>query len=335
MSVEDRVTKHAVAASTAVVPELRNFVGGEFVRGDIFFDDLSPVDGTIIARVSEAAPAIVDAAISAARQALRGEWGNAGVRQRAALLNKTADGIEARFDEFVQAESADTGKPVALASRLDVPRAAANFRVFADLIKTAPLEAFETETPDGKHALNYAVRRPVGVVGIVTPWNLPLLLMTWKVAPALACGNAVVVKPSERLGKDVGFYQDPYSEYGRLGNEMWRSIRLVVDTGVHYKHWTRQQMVDYFREHTAMDEPNIQTEVDRYIAWPGQALAYKLGQMEILELRDQAKQALGPRYDIRAFHDEVLDAGPLPLDVLHTRVTKWIADQRAGSVAQR
>ena len=90
-------------------------------------------------------------------------------------------------------------------------------------------------------------------------------------------------------------------------------------------------MVDFFREHTAMDEPNIQTEVDRYIAWPGQALAYKLGQMEILALREQAKQALGAKYDIRAFHDEVLDAGPLPLDVLHTRVTKWIADQKASS----
>ena len=139
---------------------------------------------------------------------------------------------------------------------------------------------------------------------------------------------------SERLGKDVGFYQDPYSEYGRLENEMWRSIRLVVDTGVHYKHWSRQQMVDFFREHTAMDEPNIQTEVDRYIAWPGQALAYKLGQMEILELREQAKKDLGPNYDIRTFHDEVLDAGPLPLDVLHARVTKWIADQKAGSDAR-
>jgi uncharacterized protein (DUF885 family) len=139
---------------------------------------------------------------------------------------------------------------------------------------------------------------------------------------------------SERLGKDVGFYQNPYSEYGRLENEMWRSIRLVVDTGVHYKHWTRQQMVDFFREHTAMDEPNIQTEVDRYIAWPGQALAYKLGQMEILALREQAKKELGPQYDIRAFHDEVLDAGALPLDVLHARVTKWIADQKAGSAAK-
>ena len=186
-----------MVASTDLVPELRNFVDGEFVSGDRFFDDLNPADGTVIARVSEAGPAIVDAAISAARRALQGEWRKAGVRQRAALLHKIAEGIEARFNEFVQAESADTGKPVALASRLDVPRAAANFRVFSDIIKTAPLEAFETETPDGKQALNYAVRKPVGVVGIVTPWNLPLLLLTWKVAPALACGNAVVVKPSE------------------------------------------------------------------------------------------------------------------------------------------
>ena len=143
--------------------------------------------------------------------------------------------------------------------------------------------------------------------------------------PAFSEGWALY---SERLGKDVGFYQDPYSEYGRLGNEMWRSIRLVVDTGVHYKHWTREQMVDYFRAHTAMDEPNIQTEVDRYIAWPGQALTYKLGQMEILALREQAKKDLGAKYDIKAFHDEVLSAGPLPLEVLHARVTEWIATQK-------
>lgn len=136
---------------------------------------------------------------------------------------------------------------------------------------------------------------------------------------------------SERLGKDVGFYQDPYSEYGRLENEMWRSIRLVVDTGVHYKHWTREQMVDYFRAHTAMDEPNIQTEVDRYIAWPGQALSYKLGQMEILALREQAKRELGTKYDIRAFHDEILGAGPLPLEILHSRVTDWIVAQKPGA----
>ena len=104
---------------------------------------------------------------------------------------------------------------------------------------------------------------------------------------------------AERLGREVGFYQDPYSEYGRLGNEMWRAVRLVVDTGVHYKHWSREQMLDFFRQHTAMDEQNIATEVDRYIAWPGQALAYKLGQMKIIELRERARQRLGDSFDVR------------------------------------
>jgi uncharacterized protein (DUF885 family) len=129
---------------------------------------------------------------------------------------------------------------------------------------------------------------------------------------------------SERLGKEVGKYQDPYSEYGRLENEMWRDIRLVIDTGVHSKHWSRDQMVEYFHKYTAMDEPNIQTEVDRYISWPGQALAYKLGQLEILKLRDQARQKLGTNFDLRAFHDEVLGSGALPLDVLDSRVQSWI-----------
>jgi len=188
----------ATTSGAATAPKLlNNFVDGRFVSGEREFDDINPADGTLIARVSEAGPQIVDEAVKAARRALRNEWGRWGVRQRAAVLYKIAEGIEARFDEFVHAESADTGKPVALASRLDVPRAAANFRAFADLIKTAPLEAFDTETPDGKQALNYAVRKPVGVVVIVTPWNLPLLLLTWKLAPALACGNTVVVKPSE------------------------------------------------------------------------------------------------------------------------------------------
>jgi uncharacterized protein (DUF885 family) len=135
---------------------------------------------------------------------------------------------------------------------------------------------------------------------------------------------------SERLGKEVGFYQDPYSEYGRLENEMWRSVRLVVDTGVHSQHWTRQQMVDYFHDHTAMDDTNIASEVDRYIAWPGQALAYKMGQMKILELRERAKRELGPKFDIRTFHDAVLAGGPLPLDVLDQQITAWIAKQKRG-----
>jgi uncharacterized protein (DUF885 family) len=133
---------------------------------------------------------------------------------------------------------------------------------------------------------------------------------------------------SERLGKEIGFYQDPYSDYGRLEADIWRAIRLVVDTGVHSKHWTRQQMVDYFHDHTAMDDTNIQAEVDRYIAWPGQALGYKMGQLKILELSDRAKTALGPKFDIKAFHDQVLDSGALPMDVLEQRVDAWIAAQK-------
>jgi len=136
---------------------------------------------------------------------------------------------------------------------------------------------------------------------------------------------------AERLGKEVGFYQDPYSEYGRLENEMWRAVRLVVDTGVHYKHWSREQMLDYFRQHTAMDEQNIQTEVDRYIVWPGQALAYKLGQMKIIELREGARRQLGDRFDIRTFHDAVLAEGPVPLDVLEKRIEQWTAAQKTSA----
>jgi len=132
---------------------------------------------------------------------------------------------------------------------------------------------------------------------------------------------------AERLGREVGRYQDPYSDYGRLENEMWRAIRLVIDTGAHEKRWTRDQMVDYFHRYTAMDEPNVQSEVDRYIAWPGQALAYKLGQLEILTLREEARQKLGSKFDLPAFHDEVLGNGALPLDVLDSEVKDWIARQ--------
>jgi uncharacterized protein (DUF885 family) len=133
---------------------------------------------------------------------------------------------------------------------------------------------------------------------------------------------------AEQLGKDVGFYQDPYSDYGRLEGDIWRAIRLVVDTGVHSEGWTRQQMVDYFHEHSNVDEPSIQAEVARYIAWPSQALAYKMGQLKILELRAKAQKELGPRFDIRAFHDEVIDSGALPLDVLGQRVDAWLEAQK-------
>ncbi|HUX43857.1 MAG TPA: DUF885 domain-containing protein [Terracidiphilus sp.] len=136
---------------------------------------------------------------------------------------------------------------------------------------------------------------------------------------------------AEQLGKDVGFYQDPYEDYGRLQGDMWRAIRLVVDTGVHSQHWTRQQMVDYFHAHSSIDETDVQAEVDRYIAWPGQALSYKIGQLKILELRDRAQKQLGSKFDIRAFHDEVLSAGSIPLDMLSERVDAWIASQKGAA----
>jgi aminomuconate-semialdehyde/2-hydroxymuconate-6-semialdehyde dehydrogenase len=177
--------------------QLRNYVGGEWVDGVRRFPDVNPVDGSVHAEVHEADATIVDAAVAAGHAALRGAWGRTSATERAATLHRIADEIERRFDDFLAAEIADTGKPRALAAALDIPRGAANFRVFADILKTAPLEAYQLDLPDGARALNYTVRKPLGVVGVISPWNLPLLLLTWKVAPALACGNAVVVKPSE------------------------------------------------------------------------------------------------------------------------------------------
>jgi uncharacterized protein (DUF885 family) len=133
---------------------------------------------------------------------------------------------------------------------------------------------------------------------------------------------------SERLGKDVGLYQDPYSDYGRLEGDIWRAIRLVVDTGVHSEGWTRDQMVQFFHDHSSIDDTSINAEVDRYIAWPSQATAYKIGQLKILELRARSKTALGNKFDLRAFHDQVVDAGALPLDVLSDRIDAWIAAQK-------
>jgi uncharacterized protein (DUF885 family) len=134
---------------------------------------------------------------------------------------------------------------------------------------------------------------------------------------------------AEQLGKEVGFYQDPVSDYGRLSSELFRAVRLVVDTGIHSKGWSRDQVVEFFRKSGAVDEPTIQSETDRYIAWPAQALSYKLGQLKIRELRERAKKELGPTFDIRTFHDEILDGGTLPLDLLEARTNKWIAEQKA------
>jgi uncharacterized protein (DUF885 family) len=134
---------------------------------------------------------------------------------------------------------------------------------------------------------------------------------------------------AEQLGKEVGFYQDPISDYGRLSSELFRAVRLVVDTGIHSKGWTRDQVVDFFRKSGAVDEPTTQSETDRYIAWPAQALSYKLGQLKIRELRERAQKELGPKFDIRKFHDEMLDGGTLPLDLLEARANKWIAQQKS------
>jgi len=140
---------------------------------------------------------------------------------------------------------------------------------------------------------------------------------------------------SERLGKEVGFFQEPLNYYGHLSDELLRANRLVLDTGVHFKHWTRKQMIDYFHEHSSQDEPSIQSETDRYIAYPGQALSYKIGQLKFLELRERAKKELGDRFDIRAFHDEMLNGGALPLDVLEARTNAWIATTKAKAVATK
>jgi uncharacterized protein (DUF885 family) len=135
---------------------------------------------------------------------------------------------------------------------------------------------------------------------------------------------------AEQLGKEVGFYQDPVSDYGRLSSELFRAVRLVVDTGIHAKGWSRDQVVEFMRKSGAVDEPTIQSETDRYISWPAQALSYKLGQLKIRELRDRAQKELGPKFNIRKFHDEILDGGTLPLDLLEARTEKWIAAQKAN-----
>jgi aminomuconate-semialdehyde/2-hydroxymuconate-6-semialdehyde dehydrogenase len=175
---------------------IKNYISGQFVAGDSSFNNINPVDGSLVAEVSEATESLVDQAVAAARNALKSEWGHMPVNARCDLLHAVADGIQERFDDFVEAEIADTGKPLEQARSMDIPRGAANFKVFADLVRTAGSECFETSTADGD-ALNYSINKPLGVVGVIAPWNLPLLLLTWKVAPALAAGNTVVAKPSE------------------------------------------------------------------------------------------------------------------------------------------
>lgn len=180
------------------LPILSNYIAGTPVGSSRpLFENIDPTTGKVSNLVHEADAAVVDQAVRAARAALSGPWGKFTDPQRAAVLRKVADGIRARFDEFLAAEIRDTGKPADLASHLDIPRGAANFDVFADQIANLSTESFRSPTPDGNGALNYSLRTPRGVIAVICPWNLPLLLMTWKVAPALACGNTVVVKPSE------------------------------------------------------------------------------------------------------------------------------------------
>ncbi len=177
--------------------QIRNFINGEFVGTDTWFDKRAPYDGKVIALVAEAGKAEVDAAVHAAHAALQGPWGKMSVAERVDMLYAVANEIERRFEDFVAAEMSDIGQPAHFIRHVDVPRGAANFKIFADVVKNVPTEFFEMATPDGRGAFNYSLRRPVGVVAVICPWNLPFLLMTWKLGPALACGNTVVVKPSE------------------------------------------------------------------------------------------------------------------------------------------
>ena len=192
----DGSRQHFLEMGVSATRVLANYVDGDFVDTGRYFDDICPVDGSLVAHVAEADAALVDRAIAAARAAA-GAWAQTDVATRSRLLHAVADGIEARFDEFVAAEIADTGKDERHARTIDIARGIANFRFFADLITTRHGAVFRSPTPDGREALSYVVHKPLGVVAVISPWNLPLLLLSWKVAPALACGNAVVAKPSE------------------------------------------------------------------------------------------------------------------------------------------
>ncbi|EQM70691.1 2-hydroxymuconic semialdehyde dehydrogenase [Aquipseudomonas alcaligenes OT 69] len=176
---------------------LRHFIAGEFVASDKTFSNVSPIDGRVLSQVCEADASQVERAVAAAKAAQEGPWADFSPSQRADMLMRIADGIERRFEEFVAAEVADTGRPVQQARTLDIARGVHNFRTFAELVRQAGSEFFEMRAADGSEVFSYTVRKPHGVVAIISPWNLPMLLLTWKVAPALACGNSVVVKPSE------------------------------------------------------------------------------------------------------------------------------------------
>ena len=209
-------TSASVQAPGQAASQIQHFINGVYTpgSGDRTFENRSPVDGSLIALVHEASEADVDAAVKAARAALKGPWGRMTMEERSVILHKVADGITRRFDQFLAAECADTGKPRSLASHIDIPRGAANFKIFADLVKNVATECFEMATPDGKGAINYGKRVPKGVIAVISPWNLPLLLMTWKVGPALACGNTVVGKPSEETPTTTALLGEVMNEAG-------------------------------------------------------------------------------------------------------------------------
>jgi uncharacterized protein (DUF885 family) len=211
---------------------------------------------------------------------------------------------------------------------------------------------YQTGTPDGKRpgrvvvaVANFGQRSLIDDEAVAYHEGVPGHHMQLSVAQTLPDlpkfrqhgGNSGYVEGwalyAEQLGREVGFYQDPVSDYGRLSSELFRAVRLVVDTGIHSKGWTRDQVVEFFRRTDAVDEPTLQAETDRYIAWPAQALAYKLGQLKFRELRERARKELGTRFDLRAFHDEMLNGGVLPLDLLDSRTNQWIAAQKHRTTA--
>ena len=196
--------------------EIKNFINGEYVTNASgkTYENRNPVDNALIGMVYEAGKPEVDAAVAAAKAALKGPWGKLSVVERCNLLDEVVNEINRRFDDFLQAEIADTGKPAHLASHIDIPRGAANFKIFTDTIKNVSTESFEMRTPDGKTARSYGVRTPRGVIAIICPWNLPLLLMTWKAGPALACGNTVVVKPSEDTPRTAALLGEVMNKVG-------------------------------------------------------------------------------------------------------------------------
>ncbi|GGI81486.1 2-hydroxymuconic semialdehyde dehydrogenase [Shewanella hanedai] len=196
------------------LPILTCYIDGDFVNSDTHFDNINPVNGQAIAHISEATPAMIENAVASARAAQESSWGKMTVNKRCALLHKVADRMAEREEEFIAAEIADTGKSLFQVKTIDIPRGTANFRFFADLAKFNSGETFITDTPTGDKALNYSINKPLGVVGVISPWNLPLLLATWKIAPAMACGNSVILKPSEETSSTAFLLAQVMDEVG-------------------------------------------------------------------------------------------------------------------------